>query len=331
MLTTEDPQGLNDEIARLQRENQLMQQLLAGQSQTAEDNTEKVPGQASAEEEAAESTASARGGSVDNDNGPMPATAAGTSTRVPSETDGTSEAMSGSPSASQNQPNSPVQTASSGSVAQTPASAAGKSAVASQGRQAAGGPVSQSPAPQQTEEPVSSAEVPDPINPAQPARPTSVPSVTEDEATSQQYEQAKADMAKRKRRRVPPQAEKPMDIVFVSAEAAPWSKTGGLGDVVGSLPIALADRGHRVMVVVPRYLNGKEDHKYAAAKKLETRVGLNMGSTGFHEVDFYHQHDNQVDWVFVDHPVYQRAGNPYADEHGAFGDNVFRPVSEGCA
>lgn len=63
-------------------------------------------------------------------------------------------------------------------------------------------------------------------------------------------------MAKRKRRRVPPQAEKPMDIVFVSAEAAPWSKTGGLGDVVGSLPIALADRGHRVMVVVPRCVSG---------------------------------------------------------------------------
>lgn len=58
-----------------------------------------------------------------------------------------------------------------------------------------------------------------------------------------------------------------------------------------------------------RYLNGKEDHKYAAAKKLDTRVGLQMGSTGYHEVDFYHQHDKQVDWVFVDHPVYQRAGD----------------------
>ena len=36
-------------------------------------------------------------------------------------------------------------------------------------------------------------------------------------------------------------------------QAAPYSKTGGLGDVCGSLPKALAARGHRVMVVVPRY------------------------------------------------------------------------------
>ena len=43
-----------------------------------------------------------------------------------------------------------------------------------------------------------------------------------------------------------------MDIVHVAAETAPWSKTGGLGDVAGSLPKALARRGHRVMAVSPR-------------------------------------------------------------------------------
>jgi granule-bound starch synthase len=45
-----------------------------------------------------------------------------------------------------------------------------------------------------------------------------------------------------------------MNIVFVSAEVAPWSKTGGLGDVVGGLPVELAKRGHRVITMAPRYV-----------------------------------------------------------------------------
>ena len=44
-----------------------------------------------------------------------------------------------------------------------------------------------------------------------------------------------------------------MEILLVSSEVAPWSKTGGLGDVAGALPRALAARGHGVSVVSPRY------------------------------------------------------------------------------
>ena len=47
-------------------------------------------------------------------------------------------------------------------------------------------------------------------------------------------------------------------IFFVSAEVAPFARTGGLGDVVGALPKALAARGHDIRVVMPLYQRIRE-------------------------------------------------------------------------
>ncbi len=47
--------------------------------------------------------------------------------------------------------------------------------------------------------------------------------------------------------------EAPLNILFASSEVAPFSKTGGLGDVAGALPSALAHRGHNVQVITPLY------------------------------------------------------------------------------
>lgn len=141
------------------------------------------------------------------------------------------------------------------------------------------------------------------------------------------------------------------NLVFVTSEAAPYSKTGGLGDVCGSLPIALAGRGHRVMVISPRYLNGTSaDKNYSRAKDLGVRVTVHCFG-GSQEVSFYHEYRDGVDWVtlflhrffcgvlinlfsllfgyfflqvFIDHQSYHRPGNPYGDSKGAFGDNQFR-------
>ncbi|BFG23494.1 hypothetical protein CerSpe_097680 [Prunus speciosa] len=114
------------------------------------------------------------------------------------------------------------------------------------------------------------------------------------------------------------------NIVFVTAEAAPYSKTGGLGDVCGSLPIVLAARGHRVMVVSPRYQNGTAaDQKFSGALDLDTHIKIYCFG-GDQEVAFFHEYRDGVDWVFVDHPSFHRPGNPYGDSFGAFGDNQFR-------
>ncbi|GMH34036.1 hypothetical protein BSKO_01870 [Bryopsis sp. KO-2023] len=107
--------------------------------------------------------------------------------------------------------------------------------------------------------------------------------------------------------------KKTRNIVFVSSEAAPWSKTGGLGDVCGSLPQALAARGHRVMVVIPKY----ED--YEGVTFSGTTVDIFDNEVGYHLLQ-----REGVDWVFLDHPSFPRPGGIYSDEYGVYGDNQFR-------
>ncbi|XP_024524899.1 starch synthase 1, chloroplastic/amyloplastic [Selaginella moellendorffii] len=129
---------------------------------------------------------------------------------------------------------------------------------------------------------------------------------------------SRSDLSETSRR-----AKTPFNVVIVSSEAAPYSKTGGLGDVCGSLPVSLARRGHRVMVITPRYLSAATQHLYKAAVDAQCRI--KVGCFGAeHEVAFFHEYRAGVDWVFVDHPSYHRLGTPYGDTRGTFGDNQFR-------
>ncbi|KAJ0237286.1 Starch synthase 2 [Hirschfeldia incana] len=89
-----------------------------------------------------------------------------------------------------------------------------------------------------------------------------------------------------------------MNVILVAAECAPFSKTGGLGDVAGALPKALARRGHRVMVVVPRYAEYEEAKDVGVRKRYKV-AGQDM------EVMYFHAYIDGVDFVFIDSPVFR--------------------------
>lgn len=112
-----------------------------------------------------------------------------------------------------------------------------------------------------------------------------------------------------------------MNIVFVAAEVSPWSKTGGLGDVVGGLPIELAKRGHKVYSIAPRY----DQYKDA----WDTGVVITIDGE---PVRFFHTKKKGVDRIWVDHPAFlakvwgktgsklygQKSGSDYLDNQKRF-------------
>ncbi|GFY84020.1 UDP-Glycosyltransferase superfamily protein [Actinidia rufa] len=91
--------------------------------------------------------------------------------------------------------------------------------------------------------------------------------------------------------------ESGMTVAFVAAEVSPWSKTGGLGDVLGGLPPAMAANGHRVMTISPRY------DQYKDAWDTNVAVELKVGDS-IETVRFFHCYKRGVDRVFVDHPIF---------------------------
>ncbi|KAJ8768393.1 hypothetical protein K2173_021546 [Erythroxylum novogranatense] len=88
-----------------------------------------------------------------------------------------------------------------------------------------------------------------------------------------------------------------MRLIFVAAEVSEWSKTGGLGDVMGGLPPAMAARGHRVMSVAPRYDQYKD--AWDTGVLVEIQVGHKIET-----VRLFHCYKRGVDRVFVDHPLF---------------------------
>jgi len=111
-----------------------------------------------------------------------------------------------------------------------------------------------------------------------------------------------------------------MKILFATPECAPWVKTGGLGDVSGALPSALAAQGHDVRVLLPAYRGMKVSG--------EVGDGIDLPATGHWPAAqlLPVRADNGVTLLLLACPsLYQRPGGPYVDHTGHdYADNAMR-------
>lgn len=101
---------------------------------------------------------------------------------------------------------------------------------------------------------------------------------------------------------------KKMQIVFASAECAPFVKTGGLGDVAGSLPAALVRAGAEVIVMVPKYATIKDEYKAQMEHFSDFYVSLGWRNEycGLEKLE----HDG-VTYMFIDNERYFARDYPY--------------------
>src|SRR5437879_1118182 len=111
-----------------------------------------------------------------------------------------------------------------------------------------------------------------------------------------------------------------MHIVFAASEGVPFSKTGGLADVVGALPGALASMGHQVSVYLPRY----RQTKLADAQTVVPSITIPFDDRyRFCSVVTGGNHSG-VRFYFVDYPPFFDREALYGTSAGDYPDNAER-------
>jgi starch synthase len=112
-------------------------------------------------------------------------------------------------------------------------------------------------------------------------------------------------------------------ILFVASEGLPFSKTGGLADVVEALPKALVAQGHEVAVVLPRYRGTKATA--VVMPSLTIPLGARLRFPAIADGTLLHG----VRYFFVDDPAYFDRDGIYGGSGGDYPDNAER-FSEFC-
>lgn len=116
-------------------------------------------------------------------------------------------------------------------------------------------------------------------------------------------------------------ADQGKKILFVASEAAPFAKTGGLADVVGSLPRSLRELGHDVRVVIPCHRSAM----LGSVKPLKTdkSTEIRMNGTAYRGSLKEAVYDGVPYW-FVDTPEFFDRSELYGTARGDYPDNALR-------
>ncbi|MGA8013921.1 MAG: glycogen synthase GlgA [Candidatus Acidiferrales bacterium] len=109
-----------------------------------------------------------------------------------------------------------------------------------------------------------------------------------------------------------------MKILFVASEGLPYSKTGGLADVIEGLPRALQAAGHEVVVLLPRY------HGNKIASVLVSSVSVALGDKMRFPAIGEGAPVKGLRYFFVDDPAYFDRAQLYGDKTGDYPDNAER-------
>jgi len=113
-----------------------------------------------------------------------------------------------------------------------------------------------------------------------------------------------------------------LNIVFIASEAAPLAKTGGLADVVGSLPLALKKLKHQVTVILPFYRHHLTD---AGIKTKPTNRVIEMWADGVQHLCPLHKAKvDGLDFILVEQDELYARDGLYGPPGGAYEDNLLR-------
>ena len=113
-----------------------------------------------------------------------------------------------------------------------------------------------------------------------------------------------------------------LKVVIVASEVVPFAKTGGLADVAGALPVALARLGHQVSVIMPRYPT--IERAVRSLEKVQDRLAIPMGSQTEEGAIWSAKLTSRIPVFFIEHQTYFQRDAFYTTTQGDYPDNAQR-------